>query len=135
MEVTMRQGIRFVLVTFVFLLALVAAGDGIAGTLPHVSGAGGTGSVPLVQLNARATGDAALGDPLPATGTFHAKGTPWGDLSGGVTCMGFISPSTFVVSGTLDNAVSSGGFTSPNFVLLMAADGSNVTWIHVLVAN
>jgi hypothetical protein len=98
-----------------------------------VTGAGASTTSGQVVVNARATG-AAVGPFIPvapAAGFVHVRGSAYGDLSGSVTCIGVAGPNAAIVSGNLSTPFVSGGFTYPNFSLLVVSPNPQIrSWIE-----
>jgi hypothetical protein len=112
---------------------LFAASSALAADGLHLGGAGSTSGGVFVQLNARVSPDGR--NPAPATDTFRAKGTPWGEMSGTVTCSGTVGLNQISVGGRLDSALTVGGFLDPDFVLVMTTDGREVTNVFAIPAD
>lgn len=100
-----------------------------------VVGAGGSTVSGHVVVNARATGQ-ATGEFIPvapAVGSLRVRGSWLGDLSGSVTCIGLAGPNAAIVSGNLDTPFVSGGFTLPNFSLIVVGGHDVIRpWIEIL---
>ena len=128
-----------------FFVTALACGSVLALAAPAgadpplmVTGAGSSATSGHVVLNARATGaSTGTGIPVwPAEGSIRAKGSFWGDLRGSVTCIGLLFPGRAIVSGTLDTPIVSGGFTFPNFSLIVDENSSGPgSWIALYVTN
>ena len=118
-------------------IVLVGASTAVASPALLVTGAGASTTSGLIQVNARATGP-AIGPFIPvapAIGFIHSAGS-WGDVRGSVTCIASLGPEAAIVSGDLDMPISSGGFTFPNFSLIVVRGGNGVPpWIHFFVDN
>jgi hypothetical protein len=103
-----------------------------------VTGAGASNTSGNVLINARATGN-AVGSFIPvapATGLIRVRGSFYGDLNGSVTCIGVAGPNAAIVSGNLSTPFVSGGFTFPNFSLLVVSPNPQIrSWINFLPDN
>jgi hypothetical protein len=114
----------------VFLLA-----PSIAKAAPSllVTGAGASSISGHVVVNARATGPAvgSFVPVAPATGFIQVRGSSYGDLGGSVTCIGLAGPNAAIVSGNLSTPFVSGGFTYPNFSLIVVSPNPQIrSWIN-----
>jgi hypothetical protein len=116
----------------------VAAATATASRSLFVAGAGASSVSGQVVVGARATGPAVPGPffPVaPAVGFVSARGSSFGDLTGTVTCIGVAQGGrAAIVSGNLATPFVSGGFTYPNFSLLISA-GATAAWIEILPDN
>jgi hypothetical protein len=110
-----------VTLTLFAIAAFVSLSPAAAGTAGIITGAGSTASGGFVELNARLLAPVS-GLTAPAAGSFRSSGTGFGDLTGTVTCVGMLNPTTAAVSGVLDEPVTSGSFTYPNFVVTLELD-------------
>jgi hypothetical protein len=129
----MRRNGVLGLSVLLFATTLCAAGLAAAADGLHLAGAVSTSGGVFVQLNARM--NPAGGNQAPATGGFRASGTPWGEMSGTVTCVGSASPNQISIGGRLDSVLTIGGVTAPDFVLLLTTDGREVTNLVVTPAD
>jgi hypothetical protein len=103
-----------------------------------VTGAGASSVSGQVVVNARATGPAvgSFVPVAPATGFIQVRGSSYGDLGGTVTCIGLAGPNAAIVSGNLSTPVVSGGFTYPNFSLLVVSPNPQIrSWISFFPDN
>src|SRR3989442_11117735 len=115
----------FLAATLVCGSIVVGESTASAGSTLRVSGAGASSTSGFIVINARAT--APLSGPFipvaPAVGFIRAQGTFNGDFRGSVTCMASPGGGTALVSGILDTPFVSGGFTYPNFSLIVSVGG------------
>jgi hypothetical protein len=128
---------RLLLLAAVVCGSLVAAGTSNATPSLLVAGAGASTASGHVVINARAIGPATGSPPVfPAVGFLRARNSRFGDLSGSVTCIGLFTPSAVIVSGHLDTPVVSGGFTFPDFSLIVFSGGNDSPdWIRLFVGD
>src|SRR5215213_4505065 len=111
---------KLVVAAAVFCVGLCGAASTANASMPlTVKGKGASAVSGRLIVDARATGP-ATGSPAvaPAVGSFGVTDSFWGDISGSVTCIGFLFDGA-VVSGNLDTPVVSGGFSYANFTLVM----------------
>lgn len=129
---------RKVLIVATLCACLLVPSVATAAPTLAVVGAGASSTSGQVVVNARATA-AAAGSFLPvapATGSIHVRGSVYGDLSGAVTCIGVAGPNAAIVSGNLSTPFVSGGFTFPNFSLLVVSPNPQIrSWISFLPDN
>jgi hypothetical protein len=129
---------RFFVTTLAVASVLVVAAPAGADPPLIVTGAGASATSGHVVVHARATGPATgTGIPVwPAEGSIRVRGSSWGDLTGSVSCVGLLFQGRAIVSGTLDTPIVSGGFTFPNFSLVVDDGGAGPgSWIGLFITN
>jgi hypothetical protein len=130
---------KFLLVSaIVCALVGTTASPAAARTSVFVTGAGASAVSGQVVVHAIATGplvDGPFGAVAPAVGFVRTPGSSFDDLSGTVTCIGIAQGGrAAIVSGNLATPFVSGGFTYPNFSLIVSA-GATVPWIEIFPDN
>jgi hypothetical protein len=93
-----------------FVATLCAASPAAGANGVHLAGGASTAGGVFVQLNVRA--DPGLGNPAPATGANQIS-----------------------LGGRLNSAITTGGVTAPDFVLLITTDGREVKNVFASPAN